>query len=148
MLETIISPERFPFWARQYAQAVAQTYNPDCIILFGSVARETHTRHSDIDVLVIGGNLPDEHRQRFRQLLRLRPPFAPLQVQAFSRREWEQMMVEKHVTMLEALLEGIPLHGHQLFAHWRREFERWIALGLRRTEYVWIIPPVLRQICG
>jgi hypothetical protein len=144
MLETILSPARFPIWASEYARSVAQAYDPDCIILFGSVARGKHTRESDIDILVIGGELPDAHRQRFRQLMRLRPRFAPLQVQSFTRGEWDEMLAEKHVTALDALQDGIPLHGEELFARWRRTFERWQALGLRRTDCAWIIPPALR----
>ena len=53
-------------------------------------------------------------------------------------------MIEKPVTVLEALNDGIPLHGQELFAEWRREFERWLALGLRRTDCTWSLPPALR----
>ena len=55
------------------------------------------------------------------------------------------MMADKHVTVLEALHDGIPLYGQDLFAGWRREFERWMALGLRRTNCTWSLPPVLRS---
>ena len=140
MLEMILSTKRFHDWAQEYAQSVAAVYNPDCIILFGSTTRNQQTPDSDIDVLVIGGNLPEDARQRFRQPIRLRPRFAPLQVQSFTRAEWEQMMAEKHVTVLEALKDGIPLHGRTLFKRWHQAFEDWSKLGLRRTDCAWIIP--------
>jgi len=145
MLEKILTRQRFPIWAEEYARSVTLAYNPDCIILFGSTARNEHTPDSDIDVLIIGGRLPDTYRERFRLLMHLRPPFAPLQVQAFSRPEWERMMVEKHVTVLEALQDGVPLHGQDLFARWRQTFETWLARGLRRTRCTWVIPPTLQQ---
>jgi predicted nucleotidyltransferase len=144
MLEMILSTERFSVWAREYARSVARAYDPDCIILFGSTVRNQQTRNSDIDILIIGGNLPDTYRTRFRLLMRLRPAFAPLQVQTFTRQEWERMMDEKHVTVLEALQEGVALHGQALFARWRQTFQDWRQLGLRRTACTWVIPPALR----
>ena len=120
-------------------------YNPDCIILFGSVARNAQKQDSDIDVLVIGGDLPTNHRERFRLLMRLRPQLAPIQVQTFARADWERMMADKHVTVLEALKDGKALHGQGLFAQWRRQFQHWQDLGLRRTACTWVIPPALRS---
>jgi predicted nucleotidyltransferase len=145
MLETIMTTKQFPVWANEYAQAVVEALSPDCIVLFGSVARNEHTPDSDIDIVVIGGNLPDSSSERFRQLIRLRPRFAPLQIQAYTRVEWDHMLATQHVTVLEALNDGIPLHGHELFAQWRRHFEHWLALGLRRTASMWVIPPALRR---
>lgn len=144
MLDEILSTQQFRIWAEEYAHSVALAYDPDCIILFGSAARNEQTPSSDIDILVIGGRLPESHRERFRLLIRLRPRFAPLQVQTFTRLEWERMMAEKHVTVLEALRDGIPLYGQALFAHWRSMFETWLSLGLRRTNCTWVIPPMLR----
>ena len=143
MLEKILTRQRFSEWAREYAAAVVSTYQPDCIVLFGSVARDTHTSESDIDIVVIGGDLPANSRERFRLLMRLRPRFAPLQVQTFTRREWEEMLAAKHVTSLEALQDGIPLHGQTLFRRWRRDFERWLNLGLRRKDCVWVVPALI-----
>lgn len=145
MLETILTTERLPIWAEEYARAVAAAYRPDCIILFGSVARETQGRDSDIDLIVIGGDLPSSHRERFRLLMRLRPLLAPLQVQTFTRTEWNEMMDDKHVTVLEALQDGKALYGRQLFAQWRRQFQQWQALGIQRTACTWVIPPALRR---
>ena len=75
--------------------------------------------------------------------MRLRPLLAPIQVQSFTRVEWEQMMATKHVTALEALRDGKALHGQRLFARRRWQFRRWEGLGLRRTECSWVIPPAL-----
>ena len=73
MLEKILTTRHLPIWAEEYAQSVAAAYNPDCIILFGSVARGAQKQDSDIDILVVGGDLPASHRERFRLLMRLRP---------------------------------------------------------------------------
>jgi hypothetical protein len=105
-----------------------------------------HLSHwANWDLLVIGGDLPANYRGRFRLLMRLRPRLTPIQVQTYTRAEWEQMLVDKHVTVLEALRDGRVLHGQELFARWRRQFQRWQDMGLRRTECTWVIPPALRS---
>ena len=133
-------------WATEFANNVADAYRPDCIILFGSVARGEQTRSSDIDLLVIGGALPENQSERFRTLMTLRPRFAPIQVQSFTCAEWNQMRSERHVTVLESLNDGIPLHGQALFKQWRRQFKRWQQHGLRRDTSAWILPPVRTEI--
>jgi predicted nucleotidyltransferase len=145
MLENLLTAQQLPKWAEEYARSVAAMYDPDCIILFGSVARNAQSQDSDIDVIVVGGDLPARHRERFRLLMRLRPRLAPIQVQTFTRAEWESMMADKHVTVLEALRDGKALHGREIFGQWRRQFQRWQDLGLRRTDCTWVIPPALRS---
>ena len=145
MLEQLLTAEQLPIWAAEYAKAVVDAYHPDCIILFGSVARNAQQRDSDIDILVIGGEMPVSARERFRLLMQLRPRLAPIQVQTFTRAEWEQMLVAKHVTVLEALKDGKALHGKRLFAQWRQVFRRWQAQGLYRTDCTWVIPVGLRR---
>jgi len=133
-------------WATEFANDVADTYRPDCIILFGSVARGEQTRSSDIDLIVIGGDLPENQRERFRTLMALRPRFAPIQVQSFTRTEWNQMRSERHLTALESLNDGILLHGKALFKGWRRQFKRWQQQGLHRDVSAWILPVARSQI--
>jgi|GEM_PF-754094 len=145
MHQPILHAEHHRSWAEEYAASLVSAYAPDCIILFGSVARQEQAPDSDIDILVIGGNLPENQRQRFRLLMRLRPRFAPIQVQSFSRAEWERMVTVRHVTILEALNDGVALYGQRLFGRWRRQFERWQQLGLRRERCAWILPSDLKM---
>ena len=145
MLEQILTPNQLPIWADEFAAAVATAYHPDCIILFGSVARNTQQQDSDIDIIVIGGDLPASHRERFRLLMNLRPRLAPLQVQSFTLAEWDAMMKKKHLSVLEALTDGKALYGQQLFNRWRRQLHHWQTQGLHRTRSAWVIPPLLRE---
>jgi predicted nucleotidyltransferase len=140
MLEKILTTEQLPIWAEDFAQAVASTYAPDCVILFGSVARQEQKRDSDIDIIIVGGDLPENRSERFRLLMQLRPRLAPIQVQSFTLDEWQTMMDNKHVTVLEALKDGKALHGEDLFVQWRNRFLRWQKQGLRRTDCTWSLP--------
>lgn len=83
-----ISPSPFPFpprrsyrgadvpmrVIRRYAQAIADEFHPEKIILFGSHAYGTPTEDSDVDLLVI---MPtrNQHDQAVRILYRLAAPF-------------------------------------------------------------------------
>ena len=145
LLQTADSPH-FHAWATEFADSVANTYRPDCIILFGSVARGEQTRSIDIDLIVIGGELPANQSERFRALMGLRPRFAPIQVQSFTHAGWNQMLSEQHVTVLESLHDGIPLHGQALFKRWRRQFKRWEQHGLCRDTCAWVLPPVCSKM--
>lgn len=130
--------------ADHYAFLVSKTVEPDCIILYGSLARNQANLDSDIDILVIGGNLEPNWFKRLNQLSRLVNGNGPIEAIGYTRTEWESMMREKHVTVLEALHDGIPLYGYNVFAQWRTEFEHWQALGLRQIPACWILPPVLQ----
>src|SRR5262245_41999042 len=59
---------------RRYARAIAEEFQPDRIILFGSYAYGTPNEDSDVDLLVI---MParDTHAQAVRILYRLAAPF-------------------------------------------------------------------------
>src|SRR3984885_1210986 len=59
---------------RRYARAIADEFQPDKIILFGSYAYGTPHEDSDVDLLVI---MPayDKHNQAVRILFRLAAPF-------------------------------------------------------------------------
>lgn len=131
--------------AYRYALLVFEAIEPDCVILYGSVARNQDGPDSDIDILVIGGNLEPNWFTRLTQLSRLVNGNGPIEAIGYTRAEWDSMMKDKHVTVLEALNDGIPLHGKDLFAQWRSEFEHWQTLGLRQMPACWILPPVLQS---
>jgi predicted nucleotidyltransferase len=86
MTQTLPSPFPFPpkrmYWGanipmrviRRYARAIAEEFQPDKIILFGSYAYGTPHDNSDVDLLVV---MParDPHAQAVRIRWRLAAPF-------------------------------------------------------------------------
>lgn len=123
-------------------------FQPDCIILHGSVARGTHTPKSDVDILVIGDNLADNFFTRSFELGQLRDGKIPFEIVGYKLNEWEDMMSRFHLTTLEALQWGIPLHGKELFDRWHERFSYWKSLGLSRGKVSWFIPPQLEIDTG
>lgn len=72
-----------------FAQRVAEEFQPQRIILFGSHARDEATRDSDVDLLVIMPHEGSGWRTAAKILGRLRPPFptdlmvrSPVEIQA------------------------------------------------------------------
>lgn len=123
-----------------FCQRVVEQFQPDCIILHGSVAQGKATATSDIDLIIVGGSLPDNFFDRLFALNRLRDGTAPLEVVGYTRQEWEQMLNHWHLTPLEAIYWGIALHGQQLFSQWQNQLRSWQKRGLRREAHSWVIP--------
>ena len=128
-----------------YCQRVVEAIQPDCIILHGSVARGNAHQHSDVDIIVIGGEMPEKFFKRLYVLNRLRSGGAPIEVIGYSRQEWERMMDALHLTALEALEWGAPLYGEALFKQWRNQLDDLKRRGLKRGEGSWSAPPELLQ---
>ncbi len=128
-----------------FCQRLKNSFQPDCIILHGSVARGTNTSLSDIDIVVIGGQLPDDFFTRLYELNRLRDNQSAIEVIGYTLAEWETMLNRLHLTALEAIHWGIPLHGQALFAQWQAKLESWKAIGLHRGTGSWSIPSALQE---
>jgi hypothetical protein len=76
--------------------------------------------------------LPDNFLKRLRLLNHLKDGRTPIQAIACTLDEWKTMMLKFHLTVLEALHWGIPLHGEELFIKWQTRLERAKAVGLAR----------------
>jgi len=130
----------------QFCKNALEQFQPDCIILHGSVARNTYTKKSDVDLIIIGGRLNPNFLTRLFELNALQDGKTPFEIMGYTLAEWENMMSRFHLTTLEALQWGIPLHGEALFAQWHKRFEHWKSLGLHRGPVSWFIPPQLDNV--
>ena len=122
-----------------YSHAVVATLRPVCMVLHGSVARGDYTQASDVDIVVIGGNLADAFLDRLGQLIDLNATHARIEALGYTQAEFEQMLAECHLTALEAMEFGMALYGKRYFARLRRIFANMKARGLRRTHTSWHI---------
>jgi uncharacterized protein len=136
---------RYQAELEQFCRRIEVAFQPDCIILHGSMARNTDTVASDIDIIVIADTLPQNFLERLYQLNRLRNGTAPIEAVGYTRAEWEKMIDHFHLTALEALHWGIPLRGDELFGQWRTKLSYWKTLGLQREAASWWVPPLLQQ---
>jgi predicted nucleotidyltransferase len=77
---------------RRYARAIAEEFQPDRIILFGSYAYGTPDEDSDVDLLVVMPT-PNQHSQAVRIHWRLAAPF-PLDLLVRTPKEMKWRLEE------------------------------------------------------
>ncbi|MBI3764415.1 MAG: nucleotidyltransferase domain-containing protein [Chloroflexi bacterium] len=106
--------------------------------MFGSMAKNTDRIESDVDIVIVGGDLPDNLSQRLRLVGELKFGI-PVSIDAFpyTEAEFERMLDNLHVTALDCLYEGVPLHGKEYFDRLLPKFEAYVARGLRRDKIAW-----------
>jgi predicted nucleotidyltransferase len=111
---------------------------PTCVILFGSMAKATDRIESDVDMVVVGGDLPQDISERLLRIGRLKWGI-PVSIDAFpyTEAEFERMLDDLHVTALDCMYEGIPLHGQEYFDRLKSRFDGYVRRGLRRDKVAW-----------
>lgn len=122
----------------EFTRRLREQVEPTCIILFGSVAKGSDRIESDLDVVVVGGKLPEKISERLRFVARLKRGIA-VSIDSFpyTESEFEQMLDDRHVTALDCMYEGVPLHGQDYFERLRPKFEAYVARGLKRDKVAW-----------
>lgn len=111
------------------------------VVLFGSMARGDWSRGSDYDVLI--GLRKDDGKRfidrigDFQALTR-----ANIDVLPYARSEWQRLVDQRSLLMLEALDHGIPLWDRGAFADLQRAFQRWRTDGeVTPLPHGWQIHP-------
>jgi len=132
-----LASEFYTSGINRYCHLLVKAVAPVCIILHGSVARGTFTPRSDVDVLVIGGDLPPHFLERIQVLMQLNDTHAPIEPLGYTTDEFADMLKNRHVTALDALYFGVPLYGSTYFRGLRRIFDQMVMQGLRRTKCTW-----------
>jgi predicted nucleotidyltransferase len=133
-------PDRFSAALAAYAAKLIDGLAPQCIILYGSLARGTYTTASDIDLVVVAGNLPDKFFDRLDVLQRLNDTRCPIDAFSYTPEEFQSMLQRGHVTALDALADGAPLFGADYFGRLRELFQNMVQRGLHRSTCSWVLP--------
>lgn len=126
--------------AEAYAARVAAALRPPpaAVILYGSVARGTARRHSDIDIIVVADGLPDDWFDRLDILGDARRAGeGRVQVIGYTPDEFTAMLAKAHLTALEAVDHGIVLVGGAWFEQQRARLAALKREGWQRTPRGW-----------
>lgn len=94
-------------------ERLRERYRPDRVVLFGSYARGTADRHSDLDVLIVKrtDKRPIDRRVEVHELvwdLDLHVPFSPV---VYTPEEVTARLARGDAFLREILDEGVPLLG-------------------------------------
>lgn len=87
----LLSPEQLDAKLDEIVRRLRDAFSPVAIYLFGSYVYGTPNRHSDIDLLVVVEDSPHDPYERDAQAyVALCGIRAPIDVQVYTRREFEQ----------------------------------------------------------
>jgi len=127
--------------AGEYAKRAMEMLHPVCVILYGSVAQDTDVLDSDVDIVVISDELPEDVFHRLGQLRSVYTTWVPIEPLGYTSSEFKRMLENRHVTALEAMAFGRPLHGEAYFNRLRERFNEMVHRGLRRAPGAWTMRP-------
>ena len=133
-------PQRFADPLIDFGEQLIRRLQPQCIILYGSLARDTYTVASDIDLVVVTKGMSDSFHERLAQLQELNETRRSIDAFPYTPREFEAMLRQGHVTALDAVSDGVPLYGDTYFQGLRDILEGMVRRGLRRTSCSWVLP--------
>lgn len=111
----------------------------NCIILFGSQARDNFTPHSDVDLLIVG-DFKEKFIDRGNFIYENYDFEWGLDAFCYTPNEFENMFNKGTVSVLDAIDEGICLFGFDFFEKFKKKIEQLKERGLRKDPPVWILP--------
>lgn len=95
----------------RYTARLVKAFNPDAVILFGSVAKGDINEGSDVDLVVIA-DFQAHFLDRIKQLLDLNDdPALPLEPVGYTPEEFQRMRNEGNRFIQEVLENGKILYG-------------------------------------
>jgi len=97
-----------------YLSQLLAVIKPRCVLLFGSAATGEWDAYSDIDVLIISDDLPEEFLGAQRILYR--PRRGRVQPFGYTSRMIEEMAKEGNSFLWNALTDAIPLFGERYYS--------------------------------
>ncbi len=107
-----------------FCRKVVEKLGPKSIILYGSMATKRFGAGSDIDIIVISENLPENFLQRLQLLFELNPATAPIEPLGYKPNEFLKMIRSRHPTALYAVSEGKLLYDDGFFDKAKEVFEK------------------------
>ena len=139
-LERLGLPERFNQTLISYVARLVGRLEPQCVVLYGSLAKGTYTTASDIDLVVVSRLLPDSFHERLTCLQDLNDTRRAIDDFAYTPEGFQRMLTRGHVTALDAVADGVAVHWEAYFAELRQLFQAMVQRGLHRSPCSWVLP--------
>lgn len=94
---------------RSYVAFLKKKFGPSLIVLFGSYAKGTYSYGSDVDLLIVASNLPDDYGRRYSELLDIDIGVA-VQPFAYTEEEFRGMLAASNSFVTSAIKNGTFLY--------------------------------------
>jgi len=121
-----------------YVEVLKKTVSPRLVLLHGSVARGTFGVGSDVDILVVAENLPQNPNERLKLLYELDQTRAPIDVKAYTPAEFSRMLAKGHPLAMDALEDGKVLYADEAYLRKVRAAFMAVKKKFRRVKRGWI----------
>ena len=105
------------------------------IILFGSYARGNYNLASDFDIIVISDRLKGNPLERTRELYMLNEEFLPVDIIAYTRKEFLKALENLSPSALDAMEYGKVLYDNGFYKVAKKKFEELKKKGLKKKRY-------------
>ncbi|ACS91077.1 nucleotidyltransferase domain-containing protein [Thermococcus sibiricus] len=105
------------------------------IILFGSYARGNYNLASDFDIIVISDKLKGNPLERTRGLYMLNEEFLPVDIIAYTRKEFLKALENLSPSALDAMEYGKVLYDDGFYNVAKKKFEELKKKGLKKERY-------------
>jgi len=105
------------------------------IILFGSYARGNYNLVSDFDIIVISDKLKGNPLERTRELYMLNEEFLPVDIIAYTRKEFLKALENLSPSALDAMEYGKVLYDNGFYKVAKKKFGELKKRGLKKERY-------------
>jgi len=97
----------------RYLHELSAIIKPKCVVLFGSTARGDWDAYSDIDVLIVSDDLPDNF---FKSLTILyKPRRGRVQPFGYTTAKVEEMIMNRNSFIINAIKGATPIIGEEYY---------------------------------
>jgi predicted nucleotidyltransferase len=117
-------------------------YSAKFIVLFGSSAKGNYNQRSDLDLLIVTDSLKGTYFDKHLKMQEMNP--GGIDFFVYSTTEFEQMVKEFHLIVLEALPEGIFVYDEGEGRKYKKYLEDIIKEGkIKKLDHGWKISETL-----
>ncbi|MEX2753361.1 MAG: nucleotidyltransferase domain-containing protein [Candidatus Freyarchaeota archaeon] len=134
------SLERYAEKIERFLEEVDRAHGLRTAVVFGSHAKKQATQYSDVDMVIVCRNLPENWFDRLKVVGR-HAKF-PLQALIFTGEELEEVVRRPSFVVLDAIVEGIPLRDDGTWERAKQIFhEITKKYSLRKEGRKWYFDP-------
>ena len=97
--------------AERVIEMAKQKFDPDLMIIFGSVAKRTAKDDSDLDIIVVKESDEDGFMRSVKARFALDDSRIPIDITVYTPEEFRERLTSKYSLAYEAMATGRVVHG-------------------------------------
>lgn len=134
------SLEKYAEKIERFLEEVDRTHGLRTAVVFGSHAKKQATQYSDVDMVIVCRNLPENWLDRLKAVSKYAK--FPLQALIYTREELEEVVRRPSFVVLDAIVEGIPLRDDGTWERMKQVFrEIEVRYSLKKEGRKWYFNP-------